>query len=288
MTSDAKVGLLLGLLFIFIIAFLINGLPSLRGDRDSNELTSIMTGSGDSRLGISNRQLTMINHGQGATGASRRQGAESTFSYETEQQNDVVRSRLPLDTIAEAVENAGYEPAVPQPHTGQPTAPEPARDDVPAKPAGPLLYTVRAGDNLSVIAKKFYGDQEGNRIRNINRIFRANRGTLNSPDNVRQGQQLIIPPLSGAPAAGTGPAGIFDGRLFEQVQSIGAARFSRNQAQRLQLQQYTVRAGDNLWKIAAETLGDGNRYKEIVKLNSDALDNEHRIVVGMRLRLPAK
>ena len=30
MTSDAKIGLLLGLIFIFVIAFVINGLPSLR------------------------------------------------------------------------------------------------------------------------------------------------------------------------------------------------------------------------------------------------------------------
>ena len=30
MTSDAKIGLLLGLVFIFVIAFVINGLPSLR------------------------------------------------------------------------------------------------------------------------------------------------------------------------------------------------------------------------------------------------------------------
>ena len=31
MTRDTKIGLLLGLVFIFIIAFLINGLPRLRG-----------------------------------------------------------------------------------------------------------------------------------------------------------------------------------------------------------------------------------------------------------------
>jgi len=42
MTSDAKIGLLLGLVFIFIIAFIINGLPKLRGESDSNELTEIM------------------------------------------------------------------------------------------------------------------------------------------------------------------------------------------------------------------------------------------------------
>ena len=41
MTSDAKIGLLLGLVFIFIIAFVVNGLPRLRSEPDSNELTII-------------------------------------------------------------------------------------------------------------------------------------------------------------------------------------------------------------------------------------------------------
>ena len=42
MTRDAKIGLLLGLAFIFVIAFIVNGLPNFRGDRnpDSNELTA--------------------------------------------------------------------------------------------------------------------------------------------------------------------------------------------------------------------------------------------------------
>lgn len=30
---------------------------------------------------------------------------------------------------------------------------------------------------------------------------------------------------------------------------------------------YTVKKGDTLWSIAKKTLGDGNRYKEIQKVN---------------------
>jgi len=37
MTSDAKIGLLLGLVFIFIIAFIIKGLPQFRNGSDSRE-----------------------------------------------------------------------------------------------------------------------------------------------------------------------------------------------------------------------------------------------------------
>lgn len=42
MTSDAKIGLLLGLVFIFVIAFIINGLPNF-GDRSKAEATQMMT-----------------------------------------------------------------------------------------------------------------------------------------------------------------------------------------------------------------------------------------------------
>lgn len=42
MTSDAKIGLLLGLVFIFVIAFIINGLPNF-GDRSRAEAAQMMT-----------------------------------------------------------------------------------------------------------------------------------------------------------------------------------------------------------------------------------------------------
>ena len=41
MTSDAKIGLLLGLVFIFVIAFIINGLPNF-GDRSKAEATPMV------------------------------------------------------------------------------------------------------------------------------------------------------------------------------------------------------------------------------------------------------
>lgn len=31
---------------------------------------------------------------------------------------------------------------------------------------------------------------------------------------------------------------------------------------------YTVKKGDTLWSIAKKTLGDGNRYKELMKANN--------------------
>ena len=52
MSSDAKIGLLLGLVFIFIIAFIINGLPSLRHQANNDELTNNMLSLKETRPGL--------------------------------------------------------------------------------------------------------------------------------------------------------------------------------------------------------------------------------------------
>jgi uncharacterized protein YidB (DUF937 family) len=50
------------------------------------------------------------------------------------------------------------------------------------------IYTVASGDNLSKIAKRFYGD--ANQWR---KIFDANRDQLENPDLIHPGQKLKIP-----------------------------------------------------------------------------------------------
>ena len=58
-----------------------------------------------------------------------------------------------------------------------------------APPAGePRIHAVVAGDTLSGIAKKYYGDAS-----KYPRIFEANRDQLNDPDKIQVGQTLKIP-----------------------------------------------------------------------------------------------
>jgi nucleoid-associated protein YgaU len=49
-------------------------------------------------------------------------------------------------------------------------------------------YTVKAGDSLSKIANDFYGDSN-----DYMRIFEANMDKLSDPDEIRPGQELVIP-----------------------------------------------------------------------------------------------
>jgi len=49
---------------------------------------------------------------------------------------------------------------------------------------------------------------------------------------------------------------------------------------------YVVRENDSLWKIAERELGSGSRYVEIAKLNSDVITDENNLWPGVSLRLP--
>jgi len=67
-----------------------------------------------------------------------------------------------------------------------------AHAPAPSAPPVPRTYTVVAGDSLSKIAKREYGD--GNKWP---QIFDANRDKIKNPDMIHPGQVLVIPPLPG-------------------------------------------------------------------------------------------
>jgi nucleoid-associated protein YgaU len=53
---------------------------------------------------------------------------------------------------------------------------------------GGQSYTVKSGDNLSKIAKKFYGDSG-----KWNRIYKANKSKISDPNRLKPGTKLMIP-----------------------------------------------------------------------------------------------
>jgi nucleoid-associated protein YgaU len=44
------------------------------------------------------------------------------------------------------------------------------------------------------------------------------------------------------------------------------------------VKKYTVKAGDSLWKIAAEQMGNGTLYPKIVAANPGKLKDEHTVI----------
>ena len=50
---------------------------------------------------------------------------------------------------------------------------------------------------------------------------------------------------------------------------------------------YTIQSGDSLWSIAQKQLGNGSRFKEILKLNPK-ISAKSNLTVGSKLKMPAK
>jgi LysM repeat protein len=274
MTSDAKVGLLLGLVFIFIIALLINGLPRFRTE-NNNELTSTMFKHDD--LGLGGKERKAIEQNEPLMRyrpITYRPLDESKVRHEI---------HLTKDTLAGKETLKGKETT---PLGGSPALKD---KEAPVKQrVVPKVYEVAAGENLSSIAKRFYGEEEGNRWVNVMRIFNANRTILASADEVYEGQTIMIPPLP-TMAQGTGKAkGILPAAMFDKVKSIGRTHLWTGRVKAKQGREYVVRDGDSLWRIAAERLGDGARYMEIANLNAAILEDENTLLVGMRLKLPSQ
>jgi len=281
MTSDAKIGLLLGLVFIFIIAFIINGLPSFRHKTKSSELTTNMTTFDDGQLGIG------IKERKTQETLDRMELDEKLPSQDIQASADGqdIRSITPLpESLSMAKEsdnNTEIEHKEPSPAGAQGTMAK-------IQPAWPKFYVVSEGDNLASIAKKLYGPEQGNRRINVDRIFEANRRLLKSPDEIYVGQKLIIPPPSNLTQDEGKIDGVFSSTMFEKVESIGKKLLSADGVGTKNERWYTVREDDNLWKIATAQLGNGSRYTEIAKLNADIVDDENNITVGMRLKIPAR
>ena len=282
MTSDAKIGLLLGLVFIFLIAFIINGLPSFNNDKDNNELTLRIVNPQKDTLGLAMKE--------------RKANFEVVNPTEAEASKPIVSTEKALSEVEVPAEKDGairFERPLPKkPLTLKESeaAKETPRDvgRVSNKEILPKVYVVEEGDSLAIIAKKFYGGEEGDKAVNVSRIYEANRRNLKSADEIYVGQKLVIPLLQTLVQDKSKIESIFSPRVFEKVESIGKRHLSGEEQRGVQSKRYVVREGDSLWRIAAEKLGDGNRYREIAKLNTDILEYEDSLAVGMQLKIPVR
>ncbi len=262
MTSDAKIGLLLGLVFIFIIAFIINGLPSFHGNVNSSELTVSMVRAQNSPPGLAARERKI----------SREVIDESIrFTAPLPKSASVTKTKPTIAT--------GSLPAVNKTNNKRIRI---------SKPALPKVYVVGDGDSLASIAKKVYGPDQGNKKANIDRIFGANRKLLKSPDRVYPGQELVIPALSGSAQVKsknkTGPLGAISASIKSVSNKLNKTRRSKTKQNRF----YVVKADDSLWRIAEAELDNGARYSEIAELNANIISDEDSLIVGMRLKLPSR
>lgn len=294
MTRDAKVGLLLGLVFIFVIAFIINGLPGLRGSGDGNDLTRnrISTHKPDAGIGAAAKQITRNTLApiRPVRQIAPVQKPNISTGFETQSENPfpaVKSQQKPRYTVAMPDTSQSHTVSLIVPKTdgtsavdrilAQHEAEQPETIVKPKEISHTVIYTVKEGDSLASIAKKNYGDELGNKKATVDGIFKANRKILKSPDNIYVGQKLVLPVINGTGKT----SNIFSSDKFKPVESVGApTRIT------IPSNYYTVKDGDSLWKIAEAKLGNGSRYTEIIKLNK--FEDADMLTVGMRIKLPQK
>jgi nucleoid-associated protein YgaU len=281
MASDAKIGLLLGLVFIFVIALIINGMPSFHENGGNNQLTTNMVSSQNNPPAIAVKERGII---------SLRETIEKR-PLQVKLPSAGIQGVLPAavapesvlvvkETEAEQAIVVAAAQAVAAKDEGQKTESDEA---VLSK-----TYVVGVGDSLASIARKCYGSQQGSKKANVAMIFDANRKVLKSPDAISVGQKLVIPPLPASVPDKGKTANVLSGAEFTKVESIGKRHLSADGHQAEQSKEYVVREGDSLWRIAAEQLGNGNRGSEIAKLNAGVLNGGDNLSVGMHLKMPAR
>lgn len=140
-----------------------------------------------------------------------------------------------------------------------------------------LVVTVKDGDTLSGLAATHMGSAGKWR-----ELLDANADVLTEPENLRVGMRLRIPSQETE-------------ALMERAnEALATDTSGRNNPtptgtetpRPAETRTYTVVSGDNLYRIAAKTLGDGNRFNELYEANRDQLSNADDIRVGVVLKIP--
>ncbi len=145
----------------------------------------------------------------------------------------------------------------------------PVQEPAPAEPKKAAnSYVIRSSDTLSEIAQRELGTSK-----RWLEIVALNPGL--DPARLQTGKRILLPEKR-ASATSAGP---------EAKRLLAAPTEPKKAASGKASRTYRVASGDSLWKIAARTLGDGNRWKEIADLNPKVRPD--RLVEGQVLVLPA-
>lgn len=126
----------------------------------------------------------------------------------------------------------------------------------------PTTHTVAKGENLWVIAEKYFGS-------GYNDVDIVSANKLSNPSLIFAGQKLAIPKVEARAKTVTENEKV----LAEKPAAITESK-------------YVVKTGDDLWSIAVRSYGDGYRYVEIARVNK--ITNPSLIFKGDVLVIPRK
>lgn len=138
---------------------------------------------------------------------------------------------------------------------------------------GALDYEVAEGDTLWSISEKVYGT-------GFNWQMIAEANNITDPNNLEAGTKLRIPSLTPTPDEETAMEEVSPSvsPSEEEPETTEPTKPAGNAAE------YTVVAGDSLWKIAVAQYNDGYKWVDIARANK--LTNPDVIHAGNKLVLP--
>jgi nucleoid-associated protein YgaU len=281
MTTDAKIGLLLALIFIVAITFVINGLPAFLNKNKEPDTASYVSHYNQQQpalVGASRNIAPVLSHKSDMPVTTETPKMDLNSPAETRYQalmpaaQEAVKTTDAIDANTVQKELATIKPA-------EKTATQ--------QEAG-ITYVVCPGDNLAEIAQKMYGLEIGKKLASVEKIYNANKDKLSSINDIQVGQKLVIPPIENKTNTLL-KTGLFE-KVSEKVSKITSPQTAQasNQSSKEQSRLYVVKESDSLWQIAQAQLGNGNRFSEIVQLNQSVLTDPEKLVVGMKLKLPAR
>lgn len=251
MTADAKVGLLLGLVFIVIIAFLVNGLPNYfkRGEVD------VISKDVEVRLPNKIIDIPLEDYVP-----SVKKTVEPRHVAVPKEQHETELTRAVNDTSVDRL--------------APPKKPEPK--------VTVFKYEVQDGDNLGRILEKHYG-LLGKKESTVQVVVNANK--LDNRDLIQVGKVLTLPDLSKG-ISKTDKDTSFIADLINKVtkKKPEVKKPEVKKPVKMERREYKVKAGECLSEIASKQCGTIKFVDEIVKLNK--LDDADDIVEGKVLKLP--
>lgn len=257
MHRDIKLGLLLGVAMVLIVAVFFFG----RSNSDREQIKKLVPESPKLVKALEKWQSRHQRRGH-----TERPAPATTPTPQAEQAH-TGRARPPQPNAAP--ERQGRDAETPQPSVGQTagasgqpavthspkaTVPGPASAQVLVKPSPRSqrrLHTVAHGDTLFKIAEKYYHDGY-----QFPAIWEANRERIPNPDRLRPRTVLLIP--------------------------------DPDRARLTQTRYYVVRPSDTLVGIARKLYLDSRKYLAIYRANSHILTSPNDLRVGMMLVLPSR
>jgi len=84
----------------------------------------------------------------------------------------------------------------------------------------------------------------------------------------------------------------YEGKEPEGAAATEKGKYIQEEKENLESQvkvsteEYTIRKGDTLWKIAQSRLGSGHRWKYLYELNKDKIKNPNKLRVGQKIVIP--